>query len=102
MRTLTFEVPDQVYEALEQMAAREGRPVEALVLEWLASHEPKPRRDLTEDESQAAWDRLLRHAGSVESGDPRSADNERIDADLAREYADSHFEREGFVRLLRP
>lgn len=27
-----------------------------------------------------------RHFGSVHSGDPRSADNDRIDADLAREY----------------
>jgi len=90
MRTLTFEVPDQLYEAFEKMAAREGRSVEALALEWLARHEPKPRPNLTEDESRAAWDRLLRHAGSFESGDPSSADNERIDADLAREYADNH------------
>jgi uncharacterized protein DUF2281 len=28
--------------------------------------------------------------GIWDSGDPRSADNDRIDADLAREYADSH------------
>ena len=28
--------------------------------------------------------------GIWDSGNPRSADNERIDADLAREYASSH------------
>jgi hypothetical protein len=28
--------------------------------------------------------------GSWDSGDENSADNERIDADLAREYADAH------------
>ena len=28
--------------------------------------------------------------GIWDSGDPRSADNDRIDADLAREYASSH------------
>ena len=28
--------------------------------------------------------------GVWDSGDPRSADNDRIDADLAREYASSH------------
>jgi hypothetical protein len=28
--------------------------------------------------------------GSWDSGDPRSADNDLIDADLAREYASSH------------
>jgi hypothetical protein len=33
---------------------------------------------------------LRRHFGSVHSGNSRSADNERIDADLARAYADSH------------
>jgi len=90
MRTLSFSVPDQLYGAFEEMAAREGRAVEAIAVEWLARHEQKPRPKLTEEENQAAWDRLLRHAGTFESGDPRSADNERIDADLAREYADNH------------
>jgi hypothetical protein len=31
-------------------------------------------------------------AGAGRSGDPRSADNDRIDADLAREYMDNHDE----------
>jgi len=90
MRTITLEVPDELYRAFEHTAARDGRPVKAVAVEWLAAHEPKPSPTLTEDESQAAWERLLRHAGSVESGDPHSADNERIDADLAREYANDH------------
>jgi hypothetical protein len=38
------------------------------------------------EELQRAWDRLRRHAGAVSGGDPRASDNERIDADLAREY----------------
>jgi len=33
---------------------------------------------------------LRRQFGAVHGGDPRSADNERIDADLARAYGDSH------------
>jgi hypothetical protein len=90
MKTLTFEVPDELYEAFEEVAAKDGRSVEAVALEWLAKHEPKPRPKLTDEESRAAWERLMRHAGSFESGDPHSADNERIDADLAREYADNH------------
>ena len=28
--------------------------------------------------------------GAVSSGDPNSSDNERIDADLSREYANDH------------
>ena len=31
-----------------------------------------------------------RHFGSIDSGDPDSGNNEKIDADLAREYADTH------------
>ena len=92
MRTLTFEVPDELYEAFEQMAAKYGRSVEAVALESLAKHAPKSRADLTEEERRAAWERLMRHMGTVDSGDPHSADNERIDADLAREYADNHEE----------
>ncbi|GIX00139.1 MAG: hypothetical protein KatS3mg111_3471 [Pirellulaceae bacterium] len=33
---------------------------------------------------------LRQHFGSVHSGDAKSADNDRIDADLARAYGDSH------------
>jgi hypothetical protein len=66
------------------------------------------RQALNEDQRKAALDELLRRAGAV-SGNPRSADNEQIDADLARECDDSacfswrsrHFEQEDFVRLLQ-
>jgi hypothetical protein len=37
--------------------------------------------------SPAARGKVRRHFGSWDSGDERSADNERIDQDLAREYA---------------
>lgn len=36
--------------------------------------------------SQAAEERFARHIGAVNSGNPRSGDNEQIDADLAKEY----------------
>ena len=94
MKTLTFQVSDEVYEACQQIATKYGRTEEEVVLEWLAKRAKKKRPKLTEEESRAAWERLLRHAGAVSSGDPRSADNDRIDADLAREYGSSH-EEEG-------
>jgi predicted transcriptional regulator len=94
MKTLTFQVSDEVYEACQQIATQYGRTEEEVVLEWLAKRAKKKRPKLTEEESRAAWERLLRHAGAVSSGDPRSADNDRIDADLAREYGSSH-EEEG-------
>jgi hypothetical protein len=91
-KTLTYEIPDELYAACEQIAARTGRTTEAVVLEYLAKHAPKPRPQLSEEELRAARAQLLSHAGAVNSGDPHSADNERIDADLAREYGSSHEE----------
>jgi hypothetical protein len=33
---------------------------------------------------------VTRFFGTFDSGDPRSADNDKIDADLAEEYSDDH------------
>ena len=33
---------------------------------------------------------LRKHFGTIDSGDPRSADNEKIDADLAKAYMNNH------------
>ena len=92
MKTVTIELADEVYQALQQMSATHGRPIEDLVLEWRATCGPKPRPKLTEEERRAARERLLRHSGAVDSGDPHSADNERIDRDLEREYGSTHEE----------
>ena len=89
-KTLTFELPEEIYEAIEQMAAKSGMPTETLVLEWLARHAARPKPRLSGEENAAAWERLRRHAGAANSGDPHSADNERIDTDLDREYGSTH------------
>jgi hypothetical protein len=47
---------------------------------------------LSEEEQQAAWERLQRHFGAVSLGYPTGTDNESIDADLAREYGSPHEE----------
>jgi hypothetical protein len=47
-------------------------------------------KPLSEAEAQLAEERFARWIGSVNSGNPRSADNEQIDADLAREYGATH------------
>jgi predicted transcriptional regulator len=89
-KTLTFEVPDELYEAFEQVAARSGRTTESVALEWIARRESNQHPQLTDGQRKEAREKLLRYAGIVRSGNPRSADNEQIDADLAREYgADS-------------
>ena len=91
MKTMTLELPDEVYEVVERTAQANSQPAA-----WVAARMPmllptrKPRPILTPEEYEAARQRLMRHAGAVNSGDPNSADNERIDADLAREYANNH------------
>jgi hypothetical protein len=70
----------------QRIAAQTGRPSEEIVAEIRANLQSKPRPPLSEAERQAAWEQLMRYCGAVDSGDPHSADNERIDADLAREY----------------
>jgi hypothetical protein len=44
------------------------------------------RTPLGARERREAMNELLRYAGAVSSGNPHAADNEQIDADLAREY----------------
>jgi len=68
-------------------------PWEQYVFELLANYGPKPRPPLTEEGSRAAWERLLRHAGAENLGYATGADNESIDADLAREYGSTHEEQ---------
>lgn len=63
---------------------RKSRAIVTLLDEKSEKHEP------TEAEKQAAEERFARWIGSVKSGDPHSADNERIDEDLAREYEATH------------
>lgn len=89
-KTLTYEIPDEIYEILEQMAAKEGRATEAVALEWLVSCTPKPRPKLSEEELRKAWEQLKSHAGAASLGYPTGADNESIDRDLAREYGSTH------------
>lgn len=92
MKTLTFQVTDELYEAFQQIAAKSGRTTEEVALEWLAKRAAQRRPPLTEEQRRVARAKPRRHAGAVNSGDPCSADNERIDADLAREYGSTHEE----------
>jgi hypothetical protein len=86
MVTITLAVPDEVYAVCEREALRTGRTVEQCVSEFLLKHAPHPVPELTEEQRRQALERLERYLGAGCSGDPYSADNERIDADLAREY----------------
>jgi hypothetical protein len=89
-KTIHVEISDGVYGTLEAAASSEGKPLSAVASEWLAraaSAQPKP---LTAEERQAALAELMKFAGCFSSGDPNSADNDRIDRDLEAEYDDPH------------
>ncbi|OGG46246.1 MAG: hypothetical protein A3F84_23750 [Candidatus Handelsmanbacteria bacterium RIFCSPLOWO2_12_FULL_64_10] len=90
--TMTLELPDEVYRVIQRTATMLDKTMEELVTEWLARYAPRPRPQLTAEERQAARERFEQLIGAWDSGDSNSADNERIDADLAREYGE---DREG-------
>ncbi|CAN5574960.1 hypothetical protein BH24ACI2_BH24ACI2_08450 [soil metagenome] len=56
----------------------------------LLDEEATDNKPLNEEEIQRAEANFARWIGSVDSGNPNSADNELIDADLAWEYGASH------------
>lgn len=85
-------IPDEIFMLLQQLALRQAMPIEELAEEWVTRYGPKPAPQLSEEERQAAWERLQQHFGAASLGYPTGADNESIDADLAREYASTHEE----------
>jgi hypothetical protein len=81
-----------VAEVTRRTAARTGQTPEEVAREWRASlHAQLPARR-TDDDERITLARLLPFRGAASSGDPHSADNDRIDADLAAEYAATHDE----------
>ncbi len=89
--TLTYELPVELVEVLEEEAAQNGCTFEEELIDHLAKTRPK-RPKLSPEEFERRKRAFERHFGAWNSGDPNSSDNERIDADLARAYADDHEE----------
>lgn len=81
-------IPEEVFVLLEKVAPRIGKTIEELVAKWVIDLAPKPRPELSEEEYSAADERLRRQI--VDLGYATGADNESIDADLARAYGDNH------------
>ncbi len=72
--------------AIESLPDSEKLKLASLILEKV-SQRSSPNDEL--EKPQRTGD-ITRFFGMFNSGDPDSADNERIDADLARAYADNH------------
>lgn len=90
---LTLELSDEVYAQLQQQANAVGLSVTDWVMTLLS--------DRSNDEQQSeplapspenTRQRFKRHAGAIRLDHPTGADNESIDADLARAYANEYEE----------
>ena len=79
---LTITVPEEVYQPLVDEALKQGRTPEEEASVRLKRSVPIRKNNRKGD--------ITKFFGMFDSGDPDSSDNERIDADLAREYGDNH------------
>jgi len=87
-QVLTLELSDADYASLRYRAQLSG----VTIAEWaIASLKENNRlakpKSQNEAEKQAARQRFCRHAGAINLGYATGADNESIDADLAKAYA---------------
>ncbi len=85
-KTLTLEIPDEVFSGFQQIAESKGETAEKFVLEIVLKNFPKTNGNLSEQEKSNSLKNLMNFSGAVSGGNSRSADNEQIDADLAAEY----------------
>jgi hypothetical protein len=84
-KTITLEIPDEVFSSFQKQAASKGETAEKFVLEIVLKNFPKANGSLSEQEKSDALKDLMKFSGAASSGNPRSADNEQIDADFAAE-----------------
>lgn len=83
-RTLTIELPDDLYRSAAETAAGNGLPLE----EWLvrqvgyAAPTPEMRRESLE--------RLMKFAGAATPSESDEHRDEQVDRDLADEFAAAH------------
>jgi hypothetical protein len=90
-----LKLPDELYAVFRRQAGSSGRSADELAAEWIERNGPRPLRRADDPDRIAALGQLRRHAGAVDSGGVRSADNAAIDADLAREAVGSPGPSEG-------
>lgn len=83
--TITYELPEELFNVLEKKAQHEGRPLDLVIAEYKLKQYPA-RPPISSDEAERRHREFVATFGSYDSGDPHSADNDRIDQDLAREF----------------
>ncbi len=83
-KTLILEIPDDVFETVSAVAKKRGLKSENVALEFFVKNF---RRPATAKEKKAGIREMF---GTWQSGQANAANNEQIDDDLARAYADNH------------
>ncbi|NEQ21347.1 MAG: hypothetical protein F6K28_19415 [Microcoleus sp. SIO2G3] len=92
-RILTLELNDQIFTAIQRQAEAIGIPPEQLAATLLEHRFGQVfKLLLPEAEKETARARFERHFGTLNLEHPTDLDNESIDADLVREYANTHEE----------
>lgn len=91
-QSLTVELSDEAYAALRRQAQVAGASLSHVAAALLERQVTGTGALRTDAEMQAARERFERHFGEVNLGHPTGADNDSIDADLAREYSSTHSE----------
>ena len=86
---LTVELSDAAYSALQLHAQAAAQSPANLAAAALEQRFGTPGAT-TEAQKQAARERFERHFGAVNLGQATGVDNEGIDAELTRAYADRH------------
>lgn len=92
-QVLTIELSDDVYAAIQRQADEahiSPAQVAATLLEQRFGRLHRNRLARSDAELQAARERFERHFGAIDLGSPTGIDNESIEADLAREYTNTH------------
>jgi hypothetical protein len=90
-QTLVVQLSEEAYGALRREAESKGTSPEE-VAAALVECQLAARSLRAEADRQAARERFERHFGELDMGCPTGLDNDRIDADLAKECADTHEE----------
>ena len=88
---LTLEISDEVYAALQQKANAVGLSITEWIVAVLNKQDSSVNQLLISAEHQEqARQRFKSHAGAVSLGYATGVDNDAIDADLAKAYADEY------------
>jgi hypothetical protein len=89
-QVVTLQLPEKVFESVQRAATAAGKTPAEWIVGQMLHHLPDAdflaKQLMTEEQKREAHERLRSMFGFFHSGDPHGSDNDKIDADLAREY----------------